>query len=61
MQAIHDLDVKFISRLSLHYVRLQNQVHDLHVKFKCYWSIWLNLAYQTAVHAENEKNIKLHS
>ncbi len=34
MQAIHDLDVKFTSRSSLHHVRLQNQVRDLHAKFK---------------------------
>jgi len=42
-------------------VRLQDQVHNLHVKSRYHWSVWLSLAHQTAAYAENEKNIKLYS
>ncbi len=38
-QAIHDLDIRFTSRSSSHHVRLQNQVRDLHAKFKHHRSI----------------------
>jgi len=35
MQVIRDLNVKSTSKLSSHCVRLQDQVRDLHAKFKC--------------------------
>jgi len=34
MQIIRDLDIKSTSKSSSHHVRLQNQVRDLHAKFK---------------------------
>ncbi len=60
-QMIRDLDVKSTSKSSSHHVRLQNQVRDLHAKFKRCQSIWLSFAHQTAAHAKDEKNVKLHS
>ncbi len=39
MQAIHDLNVKSINKLSSHNVRLWNQICDLHAKLKCRWNI----------------------
>ncbi len=34
MQAIHDLDIKSIDKLSSHSMRLQNQICNVHAKFK---------------------------
>ncbi len=61
MQAICDLNVRFTSRSSSHCMKLQNQVRDLHVKFKHCRSVWSSLAHQTAAYIENEKNVKLHN
>ncbi len=60
-QVIHDLNVRFTSWSSSHHVRLRDWVCDLHAKFRHYQSVWLSLAHQTVAHAENEKNVKLHS
>ncbi len=61
MQAIHDLDVKFINRLSSYSVRLWNQICDLHAKLKHRWNIQSSLIHQTSAYAENEKNVELHN
>ncbi len=61
MQMIYDLDIKSTSRSDSHSMRLQNQICNVHAKFKYHWSIQLSLAHQTSTYFENEKNFKLHS
>ncbi len=39
MQVIYDLNIKFTSRSDLHDMRLQNQIYNVHAKFKCCQSI----------------------
>ncbi len=61
MQAICDLDIKFTSKSDSHSIRLQNQICNIHAKFKCCQSVQSSLAYQTSAYFENEKNFRLYS
>ncbi len=58
---ICDLDVKSTNRLSLHSVRLWNQICDLDAKLKHCWSIQSSLTHQISAYTENEKNVELHN
>jgi len=58
---IYDLDIKFTSRSDSHDMRLQNQIHNVHAKFKCCQSVQLSFTCQTSAYFENEKNFKLYN
>ncbi len=61
MQVIHDLNIKSTSRSDSYDVRLQNQIHSVHVKSKYHQIVQSSLAHQTSAYFENEKNFRLHS
>jgi len=58
---ICDLDIKSTSRSDSYDMRLQNQIHNVHAKFKRCRSIQLSFTCQTSTYFENEKNFKLHN